>query len=287
MYIALPKATSSAEDAQVSVFDGGRGMSRETLERSLRAGYTGKARFGSLGLFGMGFNIATARLGNRTEVRTTRAGDDHWLVTEIDFREMQRRESFHVPLRYATKEDPSAHGTEIIVSDLNPKMLERSSGRIRSARYGRGWAASTLICCVTRALSLVCPISACGTGHRSVPQRQADRAMAPCVWSASRTVSYSGAEISAVQVVDHRLSDAYACMRCGHWQRHYDVNLCASAAARALELRPRRVRGWLGVQRYLHESEYGIDFLRNGRKILIDEKALFTWEDLDTSATLP
>ena len=27
-----------------------------------------------------------------------------------------------------------------------------------------------------------------------------------------------------------------------------------------------------------YDSEYGIDFLRNGRKILTDEKTLFTWE---------
>jgi hypothetical protein len=30
----------------------------------------------------------------------------------------------------------------------------------------------------------------------------------PCVWSASRAVSYRGAEISAVQVVDRPLADA-------------------------------------------------------------------------------
>ena len=88
-----------------------------------------------------------------------------------------------------------------------------------------------------------------------------------------------------MQDVNHGLSDAYACMRCGHWQRHNDANLCAECGGETLELRQRRIRGWLGVQRYLHDSEYGIDFLRNGRKILTDEKALFTWKDFASGAT--
>ena len=75
-------------------------------------------------------------------------------------------------------------------------------------------------------------------------------------------------------------------MRCGHWQRHYDVDRCIECGGESLELRPRRVHGWLGVQRYLHESEFGIDFLRNGREILTDDEALFTWEDPDTGDTL-
>ena len=43
--------------------------------------------------------------------------------------------------------------------------------------------------------------------------------------------------------------------------------------------RSRRVRGWLGIQRFLHDSEYGIDFLRNGRKIELSSTDLFDWND--------
>ena len=39
------------------------------------------------------------------------------------------------------------------------------------------------------------------------------------------------------------------------------------------------MRGWLGVQRFLHDSEYGIDFLRNGRKIELSSTDLFDWND--------
>jgi len=43
----------------------------------------------------------------------------------------------------------------------------------------------------------------------------------------------------------------------------------------------RRVRGWIGLQRYLHNTEFGVDFIRNGRKIEIANKDLFDWSDGD------
>ncbi len=286
VYIVVPKANSSVEDALVSVSDFGRGMSRETLERSLRAGYTGKARFGSLGLFGMGFNIATARLGARTEVRTTRAGDGYWVVTEINFRDMQRRESFHVPLRLVPKEDPSEHGTLITVRDLNQKMFDalKRPNTITAVRQRLGRVYSYLLR-DANPIPGVPDTTLAGMGIALYLNGKRIEPWLPCAWSAERVVSHRGSEIHAVQAVDHKLTDAYACLRCGHWQRNYDVDRCPECGGENLELRSRRVHGWVGVQRYLHESEFGIDFLRNGRKILIDDKAIFTWEDFDTGDT--
>jgi hypothetical protein len=37
----------------------------------------------------------------------------------------------------------------------------------------------------------------------------------------------------------------------------------------------------MGIQRYLHKNEYGVDFLRNGRKILTYDKSVFDWVDPD------
>lgn len=76
--ITLPKPGTAEGDELVCVADNGRGMNLERFERALRAGYSPNSRYGSLGLFGMGFNIATANLGSVTEVRTTRAGDPDW-----------------------------------------------------------------------------------------------------------------------------------------------------------------------------------------------------------------
>ena len=233
-----------------------------------------------------GFNIATARLGNRTEVKTTRAGDTHWVVTQIDFRAMQQRESFHVPLRREPKDDQSLHGTEIMVGDLNPKMLDslKRPPTVSNVRRRLGRVYSYLI----RDASPIPEVPDTTLAGRSIALYLNGKRLKPwipCVWSAGRTVSRSGTEINAVHVLDHKLSDAYACTYCGHWQRQYDVDRCVECGSDQLELRPRRVHGWLGVQRYLDPAEFGIDFLRHGRKILIDEKSPFTWENFDTGET--
>lgn len=42
-----------------------------------------------------------------------------------------------------------------------------------------------------------------------------------------------------------------------------------------------RVYGWIGIQRYADDSDYGIDILRNGRKIEVGCKDVFCWEDVN------
>ena len=54
--------SADTEMARVVVKDNGPGMSIETLEHALKAGWTGNNPLSALGLFGMGFNIATARV---------------------------------------------------------------------------------------------------------------------------------------------------------------------------------------------------------------------------------
>lgn len=39
----------------------------------------------------------------------------------------------------------------------------------------------------------------------------------------------------------------------------------------------RRIRGWVGIQRYLDETDFGLDLIRNGRKIELANKDLFVW----------
>src|SRR5699024_6414215 len=86
------------EDSVIKVVDTGPGMTREQLQQALRAGSSGKSRYGSLGLFGMGFNVATGRLGYKTTVKSGRAQDSHWTIAEIDIQEMGSRDSFRVPI---------------------------------------------------------------------------------------------------------------------------------------------------------------------------------------------
>ncbi|WP_234525278.1 MULTISPECIES: ATP-binding protein [unclassified Streptomyces] len=280
--VTLPKASTSDEYAEVCVSDTGRGMTLERLQNALRAGYSSNTRYGHLGLFGMGFNIATARLGHVTEVRTTRAGDTDWLVAEINFQEMRSRDSFRVPLRREKKDDPLTHGTEIVVRRLKPEIRDsiKRPNTAYSVREKLGSVYSYLLRSEDPVPAL--PDSdLAGRGFQLYVNEKRVKPRLPCVWSAERSVDYRGNKISAIQTIARELPPAVACMACGHWHK-IETDQCVECGSSELELRPRQVRGWLGIQRYLDATDYGIDFLRNGRKILMGDKSLFTWENLDT-----
>ena len=72
VHVTLPSTDHPA--AKITVRDNGPGMDQETLANAVRAGWTGNDPVNNLGMFGMGFNIATARLGTQTHVWTTRDG---------------------------------------------------------------------------------------------------------------------------------------------------------------------------------------------------------------------
>lgn len=73
--VALP--TADNENARVTVKDNGPGMSLEAFENAVKAGWSGNNPLSNLGLFGTGFNIATAHLGLVTEV-WTKDVNDRW-----------------------------------------------------------------------------------------------------------------------------------------------------------------------------------------------------------------
>jgi ribosomal protein L40E len=83
--------------------------------------------------------------------------------------------------------------------------------------------------------------------------------------------------------IDERLADRHACLECGAWQ-DIPESTCAQCGSNRLEIRERRIWGWVGIQRYLHATDYGIDFLRNGRKILLRDDSLFLWNDPDDAS---
>jgi len=57
-------------------------------------------------MFGMGFNIATARLGTITRVWTTRPGDTEWVGLEINFDLLIQQRHFRTPMLTRPKIDP-------------------------------------------------------------------------------------------------------------------------------------------------------------------------------------
>jgi hypothetical protein len=268
--VALPDRASA--EATLVVQDSGRGMSIETLNSAVRAGWSSNDRFSKLGLFGMGFNIATARLGRVARVFTTRSQDEEWLGVEIDLDRIG--DDFEVPILRRPKA-LGEHGTLVEITRLEPSRaawLAKNAAKIRATL---GDVYSYLLS--QRPFNLY-------VDGVKVIGRQA------CVWAETRSVTYgSGStaeQIPALIKIDEQMPEAEACLTCGRWQQP-GLGVCSDCGSTALEARSRRIHGWLGIQRYLHKTEFGIDFLRNGRKILRQDKRLFTWVDQNDPLAAP
>jgi len=271
VHILVP--TRDDRDARVIVRDTGPGMDASILEKAVCAGWTGNDPVNNLGLFGMGFNIATARLGDRTTVWTTRAGDPTWVGLEIDFDIMVGQGHYRTPRLHRPKADPSEHGTEIIVERLKPAQRQWFSkpGNRTSLKKMLGQTYSTMLRPDGVPISFQLKINTLlvkGRRH--------------CIWggpeSQPRQVQVvNHGTINAYQPVDHKLPDRPYCMRCWEWLAFDEKSCPRCQSAEGVIIRERRVHGWIGLQRYLSQSDYGIDFIRNGRKIEIGNKDLFKW----------
>ncbi|QIY53206.1 hypothetical protein HEP86_00085 [Streptomyces sp. RPA4-5] len=109
----------------------------------------------------------------------------------------------------------------------------------------------------------------------------------PCIWGENRFVQRRGQDISAVQKIDMVLATLYRCQDCWH-ASPLGSSSCSQCQGTRLEQTEHRVWGWLGVQRYLHQRDYGIDFFRDGRKIIARDKRLFSFtEDLEDIVEYP
>ena len=121
--ITLPTAANlNAGRGVVTVIDNGPGMTLEHMRSAVKAGFSGNDPTNKLGLFGMGFNIATAKLGRVTTVTSARKQDDHWTCLQIDFDETIRSGEFHAKRWTEPKTGPyheEEHGTIIEISRLD------------------------------------------------------------------------------------------------------------------------------------------------------------------------
>jgi len=81
----------------------------------------------------MGFNVATARLGQMTTLLSTREGDPEWVGVEIDLQTL--RGGFRVPVIRRPKRSPDEHGTRVEVTGL--AQLAIDLGRSQKQRYLR------------------------------------------------------------------------------------------------------------------------------------------------------
>jgi hypothetical protein len=264
-------ATIDLGTGAIRVFDNGPGMTSDSLEQAVRAGFSTNNPVDKLGLFGMGFNVATARLGQRTEVWTTRINDDTWSGVAIDFDEIERG-GFAVPAlsKPKTPAEKDRHGTEVIISKLD-------EGRAKYLRTGGGAAAtrnklSRIYNKIMREKGLVIVL-----GGQQLSSREF------CVWGDNRYVETRGwaGRVPARLEIDTNLGNREYCDSCWIWLEEKE-SVCPSCESRdSLSIRGRQVTGWIGIQRYFDEEDFGIDLIRNGRIIEERSKEFFRWEGID------
>lgn len=269
--VILPAADK--EGATVRIQDNGSGMTVEVLEQAVRAGWSGNNPIDSLGLFGMGFNIATARLGSVTEVWTTRKGDLEWHGLMIDFDELRRQRHFRTPKLTRPKADPEQHGTEVTIKKLKPEQRKWLAKNANQTTLRKRLAQSYS--------AMLRPNGVPITFELYINNKRLE-ARRHCVWNEDRVVPGAGGTTTSAMIpINHTLPTRFYCTNCLTWvpeaSEAEPCPLCSTQGS--IVKRQRRIKGWLGIQRYLDQSEYGIDFIRNGRKIEISSKDLFSWND--------
>ena len=260
----------ATDDRAIEVTDNACGMSIEQLQNAVRAGYSSNDPIGNLGLFGMGFNISTARLGEVTTIMTTRRGDSDWVGIKIDFQKLIDTRRFDAPIIHMAKSNPAEHGTKITISRLRHGILTELPNKENEIRQRLEAIYASLLNNQEIAIYV--------KGRQLRPRNH-------CVWSESRYVRYSDQNVSARMMIDRNLGDALfdlsrnCYLTADEAEQYYvDQQEGRDLPAHIIE-RGKRLTGWLGIQRYADPNDFGIDFIRNGRKILISDKSLFQYEN--------
>ena len=271
--IELPSPKDNANTARIVVRDNGPGMSPDVLEKAVKAGWTGNDPVGNLGLFGMGFNIATARLGRITQVWTTKNGETEWQGLEIDFQKLINDKSFETDLLTRPKTDPDTSGTEIVITKLKPEQAKWFSKPINRGKLKVFFSKvySTMLRSPGHPIHF--RLLLCG---KTIKQKQ------HCIWGdngetrAVQTKKYG--QINAYQPINITLPSKKFCLSCWTWLLPNTSTCHACGESCSIVDRERKITGWLGILRYLSETDFGIDFIRNGRKIEVQDRSLFKWD---------
>lgn len=254
-------------EGSVRVRDNGPGLTADLAEKALRAGYSGNRPYDSLGLFGMGFNIASGKLGQVTRFLTARKEDNDALEAVVDLIAMQDSRSYDVPAKRISKPAEFTHGTLVEVkrwwAEGNPnngfvkKLVSYGKNEIRR-QLGRRYATILLQDKV-----------------RILVNNDPCEPFEHCVWSDSRSLDRKGhGKIPAVFRFNEVVGTQNRCSNCNDLikQGENECPTCKSQSFRTLE---ERIRGWVGIQRFDDANDFGIDMVRNGRAIRIGEKSAF------------
>lgn len=271
--VSWSKSNTPFKERMLVFEDNGIGMSIEILQRAAKAGYSSNDPIHNLGLFGMGFNIATARLGDETTFMSATKESNEWVGIRISFDELAKCGKFTAPVVREPKLTPSESGTRIIVRKLRDGIWNELSNSSKEASIRRrlGIIYSTIL--------RETQISVFVQGKLLAPQQY-------CIWGENRYVMHKHKEVPAVVELDEDLGDSYFDPVRNRYLTGQEYDELTDIEKNGIKKRNRRIKGWLGVQRFSSPTDFGVDFIRNGRKILIADKTIFQFENPETGTLI-
>ena len=264
------------------VRDNGPGLNRIGLMRALSAGWSAKNKFGGLGLFGIGLNVATGKIGRRTVVTTARAQDDFATRATLDLPELAAQGNFKPPSERVPKPEGMDQGTWVEVEGWWPpghgnadfiKTMANVSQTVVLESLARRYAT------ILRGDVGLVPV---GIDVYATPGSDPDRVVAfeHCVWGEERFVEDRKFGLVPAQIhFDEVIGSTRRCNKDGTAVAA-PANSCPQCEGQEFVTIDERIRGWVGIQRFDDTNKFGVDVIRNGRAILTGQKeAFFSRED--------
>lgn len=256
--------------------DNGPGMTAENAEKAIKAGFSGNNPYDTLGLFGMGFNISTGKLGNITTFMTSRADMSSYIKTVINLSEINNTKNYSLDALEIEKKETEpfsygGHGTIIEIKDWWPegnanrgfiqKLVQYGLPKIRE-EIGRRYA--TIL--RRGEIKIIINDGKCEPFEH-------------CVWDDSRYVVRKNGNVPAIIRFDQVVGSSKRCGKCTAILGSEEV-VCPSCGSTSIRTIEEKVVGWVGIQRFDSDTEFGVDLIRNGRAIKTGEKnAVFEFVD--------
>lgn len=262
----IPKISEvNKGNGAVIIMDNGPGLSPEAAEKALRAGYSSNNQYDNLGLFGMGFNISTGKIGSITTLTTASKDADKALKVVIDLNEMNQNKSYTVIPEEHDK--TFAHGTVIEIRGWWPEG-NSNNGFIKTlARY----STEKIVDEIGRRYSTYLRDKKVQISVNKILCKPHEF----CVWGANRHVTRKKyGEIPARFDLDSVIFTQRKCQKCGTTIEDFQRE-CPACGCNEIRTIEERIKGWVGIQRYDSPTDYGIDLIRNGRAIRVAERSAF------------
>ena len=266
--VTVPTYSKIKSGEPVIIEDYADGMDDDKLQNAVKAGFSGKQAGDSIGLFGMGFNVATACLANKVEVWSSTMEMDHEAGVLIDLKDMAISKSFMRRKLQRPKKYDKKSGTEVKIYDFKPEAASLLKTSDIKNNLRRAY---------TERIFIDHEISIILNQSKITPFRF-------CVWSENVSVKVKYDDIPAFIEIDKLLKQEGYCERCRTWlgdmaQTSLAIECPSCHSVGSVILKDISLVGWLGIQRYPDPDHYGIDISRNGRILRKLDKSLFHWDD--------